>query len=45
MNTWIPFCFDPQHEPPNMMVYPPGTHTHVCPGCKREVTFTVGFIY
>jgi hypothetical protein len=32
-------CRHPQHEPPGMMVIPPGKQFHhVCPGCGYEAT-------
>lgn len=34
-------CFHPEHNVPSMMVYPAGTHTHVCPRCGKKTTFTV----
>lgn len=34
-------CRHPEHEPPSMIVLPPGIYMHTCPGCGREMTFTV----
>ena len=34
-------CVHPSHDPPGMIVLPPGEHTYQCPGCGKEVTFTV----
>ena len=34
-------CNDPDHDPPSMMVYPPGRYQHVCKFCGRTVFFTV----
>lgn len=36
-----PPCLNPGHNPPNMIVLPPGTYRHTCPGCGRSVTFSV----
>ena len=38
-----PPCISPKHDPPTMMVYPPGVHVWVCPACGNEIKFTVGF--
>lgn len=35
-------CNSPQHNPPNMIVLPPGTYEHVCPKCKKVIVFVVG---
>lgn len=34
-------CFDREHNPPNMMVYTPGTYEYACPTCKKKFNFTV----
>ncbi len=34
-------CRDPEHNPPSMMVYPPGVYEHTCPRCEEKKTFTV----
>lgn len=31
-------CMHPEHNPPNMMVLPPGVHVWRCPACGQEVT-------
>lgn len=35
-------CFHPEHDPPSMMVFEPGTYEHTCPSCGKKVVFTVG---
>jgi hypothetical protein len=40
-----PPCMSPSHNPPNMMVYPPGVYEHTCPACGFTQTFTVHGIY
>lgn len=35
-------CMSPEHNPPNMIVLPPGVYRHTCPSCGNTVTFTVG---
>ena len=35
-------CFDPEHNPPNMMVWEPGVYEHTCPGCGNKQRFVVG---
>ena len=37
----IHHCTDPEHNPPNMMVYEPGTYTWKCPSCGETQTFVV----
>lgn len=34
-------CLSPSHNPPGMMVYPPGVYRHVCPACGHVSEFTV----
>lgn len=34
-------CFHPEHDPPSMVVRPPGIYEHECPGCGRKITFVV----
>jgi len=34
-------CLDPEHNPPNMMVWEPGVYEHECPKCHKKQTFTV----
>lgn len=34
-------CRNPDHNPPNMRVFSPGTYEHTCPGCERKITFVV----
>jgi hypothetical protein len=34
-------CHDSEHEPPNMMVWQPGTYKHTCPTCGKITVFTV----
>lgn len=34
-------CQDPEHNPPTMIVLEPGTYRHTCPGCGRNMIFTV----
>jgi hypothetical protein len=34
-------CRHPEHDPPGMIVLPPGTYEHTCPGCKRVQTIVV----
>lgn len=38
-------CLHPEHNPPNMIVLPPGRYKHTCPGCGHEQTFFVGGVY
>lgn len=28
-------CHHPEHNPPNMIVLPPGKYRHVCPNCGK----------
>jgi hypothetical protein len=38
-------CRDPDHNPPNHMVYEPGVYEHICPACGQKQTFHIeGFI-
>jgi len=34
-------CPHPEHNPPGMIVLPPGLHTYQCPGCNKIITFRV----
>lgn len=34
-------CRHSEHNPPTMIVLPPGTWEHECPSCKRRVQFLV----
>jgi hypothetical protein len=34
-------CTHPEHNPPNMMVYKPGTYVYKCPACGKITRFTV----
>lgn len=34
-------CHHPDHNPPSMMVFPPGHYQHVCSGCGHTRNFTV----
>lgn len=34
-------CRHPEHNPPGMIVLPPGLHTYQCPGCGEAHTFRV----
>lgn len=38
-------CRDPSHDPPSMMLYPPGVYEHECPGCYKKQKFVVGREY
>lgn len=38
-------CLSPEHNPPNMIVLEPGTHTWKCPACGKETKFTVNGVY
>lgn len=40
-----PPCRDPEHEPPKMMVFEPGTYEHICPTCGKKTIFTVSAAY
>ncbi len=35
------YCRHPEHNPPSMIVLPPGIYEHTCPSCGRRVTFRV----
>jgi len=36
--SWfLPACNHREHNPPNMIVLPPGIYEHTCPGCGRTV--------
>lgn len=34
-------CKDPDHFPPRMMVFKPGTYEHTCPTCDHITVFTI----
>ncbi len=34
-------CRHREHNPPNMIVLPPGVYEYECPGCGRKMTFTI----
>lgn len=34
-------CRHPEHNPPGMIVLPPGAYEHECPGCGAKTVFTV----
>lgn len=34
-------CYDPDHSPPTMRVFEPGTYEHECPTCHFKTVFTV----
>lgn len=34
-------CQHPEHEPPSMRVFKPGTYEHTCPGCGHKGFFVV----
>jgi len=34
-------CRHPEHDIPNMRLFPPGVYEHECPGCGRKFTFVV----
>lgn len=34
-------CQSREHEPPNMMVYPPGSYAWQCPSCGHITVFFV----
>jgi hypothetical protein len=38
-------CFHPEHNPPGMMVFPPGRYEHECPGCGRKIQFQVAGLH
>lgn len=35
-------CTSPEHNPPTMIVLPPGQHTYQCPACGQITEFYVG---
>lgn len=37
-------CTSPEHDPPTMIVLPPGEHTYQCPSCGKITTFTVPLV-
>lgn len=34
-------CNHPEHNPPTMIVLPPGNHTYQCPVCGEKTHITV----
>jgi len=34
-------CHNPEHDPPKMMVFEPGSYEHECPGCKMKQYFRI----
>ena len=34
-------CLSPEHNPPGMIVLPPGEHLYRCPSCGTETTIYV----
>lgn len=38
-------CRHPEHNPPNMRVYEPGSYEHECPSCHRKVQFEVPAVF
>jgi hypothetical protein len=34
-------CRHPEHNPPNMKVFSPGTYEHTCPSCGYTTVFRV----
>lgn len=34
-------CMSSDHNPPSMMVFPPGVYEHICSACGHRITFTV----
>ena len=37
-------CTHPEHNPPSMMVFEPGTYEHECPSCHEKQVFEVPLI-
>ena len=37
-------CRSLDHDPPGMIVLPPGTYEHTCSACGRRVVFTVPLV-
>jgi len=37
----INICRHPEHNPPSMIVLPPGTYQHECPKCHKTITFNI----
>jgi hypothetical protein len=37
----VNYCRNPEHNPPNMIVLPPGVYEHTCPGCGHVSQFVV----
>ena len=34
-------CTSPEHDPPRMIVLPPGTHKYQCPQCGQIQTIVI----
>lgn len=34
-------CFHPEHNPPQYIVLPEGTHIYKCPSCCQETTIVI----
>ncbi len=39
--SWIKTCTSSDHNPPNMIILPSGSHTWQCPVCLVKTTFYV----
>lgn len=39
-----PLCRHPEHLPPTLIVFPPGTYEHECPACGNKMIFTVNSV-
>lgn len=35
------FCRSKEHDPPTMIVLPPGTYEHECSECHQKTTFII----
>ena len=38
---WLRPCRHPEHDPPEMLCYPPGRYEHRCPSCGSTARFSV----
>lgn len=34
-------CRHPEHNPPSMIVLPPGVYEYTCPACGHKTIFTI----